>query len=173
MSISFNKDWSQFTRRIFIKAPVERVFNAWALQGQMEDWFLLKAQFSRKDSPLLKDEMVAAGDSFHWIWHGWDDADQRGEVLSVIKNKQLSMTFKPAGIVTVDFEQTDDNFTHLILHQSSIPTDEDGKLNFFYGCSLGWSFWMVNLKAWLEHGILLDERDVNFDDNRKLEVVNH
>jgi len=27
------------------------------------------------------------------------------------------------------------------------------------GCSQGWSFWMVNLKAWLEHGILLNEKE--------------
>lgn len=173
MSISFSKDWSQFTRRIFIKAPIEKVFNAWAVQGQMEEWFLLKAEFSRNNSSLQNGDAIVTGDSFLWKWHGWDEAEQQGEVLSLIANKQMSMTFSPAGIVTVDFIKTEDNLTQLILHQSSIPTDEDGKLNFFYGCSLGWSFWMVNLKAWLEHGILLDERDMNFDDNRRLEVVNH
>ena len=31
--------------------------------------------------------------------------------------------------------------------------------DFFYGCSQGWSFWMVNLKADLEHGVVLNELD--------------
>lgn len=173
MSISFSNDWSQFTRRIFIKAPIEQVYNAWAMQGQMEKWFLLKSQFSRNDIPLSNGDLITTGDSFIWKWHGWDGEEQQGEVLSTNSNKQISMTFKPAGIVTINFEQAEKDYTQVILNQSSIPTDENGKLNFFYGCSLGWSFWMVNLKAWLEYGILLDERDMNFEDDRKLEIVNH
>ena len=63
--------------------------------------------------------------------------------------------------------------TDVVLTQYEIPTDEAAKKNFFYGCSLGWSFWLVNLKAYLEHGIVLDEKDVPSDVEERLQIVNH
>lgn len=174
MSISFSNDWSQFKRRIFIRSSAASVYDAWAKQGALEQWFLKKAQFYREtDTALQNGEDIKSGDRFEWAWYGWEEATQSGEVLSMEAGKSITFTFTPAGIVKVSVVIAKDNLTELILHQSGIPTDEAGKLNFFYGCSLGWSFWMVNLKAWLEHGILLDERDMNYDDQRKLEIVNH
>ncbi|MBT8283480.1 MAG: SRPBCC domain-containing protein, partial [Muriicola sp.] len=43
------------------------------------------------------------------------------------------------------------------LIQTNIPTDEKNKMNIHVGCSNGWTFWLANLKAYLEHGILLNE----------------
>lgn len=173
MSILFSKDWTQFTRRIFIKSPVEKVFKSWAIQGGMEEWFLQKAKFYKySGEALTKGDSCSKGDTFKWTWYGWPDMVQDGEVLECVDGESMSFSFGPAGIVKVVFVSVHENLTELILHQSGIPTDEEAKLNFFYGCSLGWSFWMVNLKAWLEHGIVLDERDNNYDDARKLETVN-
>jgi len=47
------------------------------------------------------------------------------------------------------------------LSQSEIPQDEKSKLEIFYGCSNGWTFWLANLKAYLEHGILLNETKID------------
>jgi len=49
----------------------------------------------------------------------------------------------------------------LSLNQSKIPLDEKSKLEIFYGCSNGWAFWLTNLKSFLEHGILLNETEIN------------
>ena len=138
----------------------------------MEEWFLKKAQFFKNDKALSKGEKATKDCIFEWTWYGWPEMIQKGEMLEVVENEKIVFSFDPAGIVTIDIEKVDDNWTQLILQQSGIPTDEESKKNFFYGCSLGWSFWLVNLKAWLEHGILLDEREHNFDDARRLEIVN-
>jgi len=34
-------------------------------------------------------------------------------------------------------------------------------LEIHYGCSNGWTFWLANLKAYLEHGILLNETEID------------
>jgi len=49
----------------------------------------------------------------------------------------------------------------LNLHQYGIPTDDESKLNLHYGCSNGWTFWLANLKAYLEYGVLLHETDLD------------
>jgi hypothetical protein len=52
----------------------------------------------------------------------------------------------------------------LTLRQFEIPTDEENKLNIHHGCSNGWTFWLANLKAYLEHGILLNETEFDLRD---------
>ena len=45
-----------------------------------------------------------------------------------------------------------------------MPTDEETKMNIYNGCSCGWTFWLANLKAYLEHGILLNETEFDLTD---------
>ncbi len=49
--------------------------------------------------------------------------------------------------------------------QFEIPIDEDSKLEVHCGCSNGWTFWLTNLKAFVEHGILLNETEINVKEN--------
>ena len=53
----------------------------------------------------------------------------------------------------------------LTLRQYNIPTDPESTLNIHFGCSNGWTFWLANLKAWLEHGIHLGERSFDLTDD--------
>lgn len=46
------------------------------------------------------------------------------------------------------------------LTQSEIPDDDDSKKNIRLGCSSGWAFYLVNLKAWLESRIDLRNKDI-------------
>ena len=174
MSLSFGSTWSEFTRRIFINAPITETYRAWAIQGNMEKWFLKRAQFfDSRGNARNAGESIESGDTYEWQWYTWPEFDQKGQVTELITNESIAFDFKPAGNVQIDFERVNDNRTQVILKQFEIPTDEESKKSFFYGCSLGWSFWLVNLKAYLEHGIVLDEREVLFDGHRRLEVVNH
>jgi len=52
-----------------------------------------------------------------------------------------------------------DNQVHVDLAQYDIPTDDATKFKIHCGCSNGWTFWLANLKAYLEHGILLHETE--------------
>lgn len=65
--------------------------------------------------------------------------------------------------VSVHLEETNGT-TLLTLRQYEMATDEETKMNLYNGCSCGWTFWLANLKAYLEHGILLNERDVDLTD---------
>ena len=174
MSLSFGTTWSEFTRRIFIDAPLVKVFEAWSIQGNMEKWFLKKAQFvDGNDKPRKAGNRIEAGDTYKWQWYTWPEFDQEGEVLEFVNNERIVFTFRPSGDVKLEFREISPERTQFVLKQFNIPTDDVSKKDYFYGCSLGWSFWMVNLKAFLEHGIVLDERDVLFTGNERLEVVNH
>ena len=163
---------NHFTRRITINANVSKVFDAWTLQGGMEDWMLRTAKFSRKNKPLPQAERIQQGDEFEWTWHGWPDHLHSGVVLNVVKDKLYSFTFDPAGQVDLTFESRGEVQTDLILKQSDVPIQGQDWYEYFYGCSLGWSFWMVNLKAWLEHGISLDEQEIIYDNETRYEIVN-
>ena len=93
-------------------------------------------------------------------------------VLPVERNKIFSFTFDPAGIVDVHFKTIGNQGTEDILNQSEVPVEGADWYQYFYGCSLGWSFWLVNLKAWLEYGITLDEREIQYDGDEKYQVIN-
>ena len=49
----------------------------------------------------------------------------------------------------------------VVLEQSEISTDENSKMEIYNGCSNGWAFWLTNLKAYVEHGILLNETEID------------
>jgi hypothetical protein len=49
----------------------------------------------------------------------------------------------------------------------SRPTNAEVRASRQFGCAMGWTFFLANLKAWLEHGIDLRETNPN-----RTEVVN-
>jgi len=51
------------------------------------------------------------------------------------------------------------------LKQFNIPEDDQSKLKIHFGCSNGWTFWLTNLKAYVEHGILLNETKIDLKNN--------
>jgi len=58
--------------------------------------------------------------------------------------------------------------TDVLLIQDDIPTDEKSKIEFFVGCSIGWTFWMINLKAYLEHNVTLHAKGLKQDETTDL-----
>ena len=62
-------------------------------------------------------------------------------------------------IVTVDVHAEEDGVTRLRLVQENMPDTPQGHVGWHMGCNLGWSFFMTNLKALLEHGVDLRETD--------------
>jgi len=175
MEMTFTPGWKAFKRRIFINTSVERVYQAWAQSGELEHWFFESADYLDADAQAIgKSTNVQTGNTCSWKWYGWPHL-HTGKILSAVTNESLKFDFNPGGIVEIQCIPVHENRTELILHQTEIPdaTEQDNKY-FYYGCSLGWSFWMLNLKAWLEHGIVLNEKTNPYpEDPRKLELVNH
>ncbi len=146
-------DWSKFVKKIDINTPADAVYLAWTIPDVLEKWFLRKADFTISEGkPRKKHENIMAGDQYEWLWHGYgDDVVEKGEVLLANGVDKLEFTFGKAGIVTVDIG-TVLGKTMVMLTQSEIPTDELSQVNYHIGCQNGWTFYLANLKSYLEGG---------------------
>jgi len=151
--------WNSFTKKIHIKTSVEKLYWCWATEEGICSWFLKKADYYRNGSKIEPQEFLKSNDSYIWMWHNWDEKEE-GKILAVKENEFIRFSFAESCEVLVSLEQKDD-VVLLTLSQSKIPEDEKSKLQIFYGCSNGWTFWLANLKAYLEHGILLNETEID------------
>lgn len=157
-------DWTQFTRKIYIKADSSTVFDAWTKAAKITQWFIAQADYTRPDgSQRAADEMIAVGDAYLWRWH--QNLYASGQILEVLPNQKLRFTFGERGdaseekiIVTVNFHQLEGE-TLLELQQENMPTTEEARVGWYLGCNMGWNFFMTNLKALLEYGADLREYD--------------
>ncbi len=153
-------DWSCFTRKIFIQTKVSKVYNAWAQSALISKWFLRKAIYIDTDNTIKEGHMnFQQGDQYEWYWHNWEKP-QKGIISKAEENRLIAFDFGGAGLVEILLEETDSG-TMLTLVQSGIPIDDESKKNFYFGCSHAWTFWLTNLKAYLEHGITLHETEAN------------
>jgi len=135
-------DWTQFTQRVAVAAPVEKVFQMWTDPVQLRSWFLADGKIDLKK-----------GGEYEWKWFA--GVKEKGKVLSVKKPSKLSFTF--AGSVCDITFKKDKRGAMIILHQHDIPETEKGKYDVFLNCSCGWTFYLTNLKTYLEYGIDLRE----------------
>ncbi len=160
-------DWTSFQKRIVVNKSLSELYSAWATKSKIEQWFLQEANYwdTNKNS-RNGNELVQKGDTFTWRWHNWDFED-KGEVLKANNIDSISFTFGAAGHVHIELKSVS-NGTEVILTQDNIPTDERSKKDFYVGCSTGWTFWMTNLKAWLEHGITLNATGLSQSETKSL-----
>lgn len=147
-------NWDSFTKRIHLQKSMEEVYRAWAVPDLLTQWFLQEAHYTTpEDAQRPAGELIQKGDRHRWKWHNWDVREE-GEVLEANGRDRLSFTFGHGGQVHLQLRENARG-TELELTQNEIPTDEQAKMNYYVGCSTGWTFWLTNLKAWLEYGITL------------------
>ena len=153
-------DWSRFTVRIDVKAPIEKLYRAWATRGGIEYWFLRLGEFKSAGGELRgNDDLVQKGDTYKWLWFGWpDDVVENGEILENNDRDSLKFSFGKAGNCTVTIK-TEEDTTIVELVQDNIPVDEHGMQYFHVGCKTGWTFYMANMKSLYEGGIDLRNRN--------------
>ncbi len=151
MPETFTYDWSRFVKRMNIRAEISEVYKAWATREGLEQWFLRYAGFTAKDkTPRDRHQFVQEGDTYEWLWHGYDDSTvESGEILEANGKDVLKFIFGKAGVVTVTIK-AEHNETIAELLQEHIPADEKGNAYFHVGCSTGWVFYLTNLKSILE-----------------------
>ena len=150
--------FESFTKKIYIKAPIDKLYWCWATKEGIESWFLKKAQYlGAEGQPRQAGDYIKGGDSYIWEWHNWNGRET-GSVIRANGKDLLEFTFAEVSKVSVTLEEKG-NAVLVALKQYEIPTDEETKMNVYNGCSCGWTFWLANLKAYLEHGILLNEKE--------------
>jgi uncharacterized protein YndB with AHSA1/START domain len=153
-------DWTRFTVRVPVNAPVEKLYWCWATKAGMEYWFLRLSEYKKPDGSLRNnDEPVQKGDIYQWRWHGWgDDTTENGEILDGNGKDYFKFSFGKAGNCGVTIKE-EEGQTIVELVQDNIPDDEHGKQYYQLGCKTGWTFYLANLKSLLEGGIDLRNRN--------------
>jgi uncharacterized protein YndB with AHSA1/START domain len=156
--MSYN--WKQFIKRIPINSSAKSIYEAWTTQQGLESWFLRLASFTKADGTLrLKNSLIEAGDSYQWLWHGYnDDVKEENKILVANGWDKLSFSFSGGCIVTVTIKQ-EQNETICELTQEMPQEEEKDQQHFFIECGKGWTFYLTNLKSILEGG--LDLRNKN------------
>lgn len=156
--------FDSFTKKIYIKASIEKLYECWATKAGIESWFLRNAEFvSSEGETRASIDFVQVGDTYVWEWHNWD-GKEAGTILKANGIDCLEFSFADAICkVSVSLEATGEAVL-VTLKQYDMPTDEKTKMDIYNGCSCGWTFWLANLKAYLEHGILLNETEFNLTD---------
>ncbi len=153
-----NFDWTQFTKRIAVNAPIQILYDAWTQSTQLEKWFLKTAVFVDDKENLLDGNLSALpGMSYEWSWFLYDETE-KGKVLIANGKDHFRFTFAGQCYVDVTFSE---QFEHTVIEltQTNIPTDDKSKLDIRLGCSSGWSFYLVNLKSVYEGGLDLRSKD--------------
>jgi uncharacterized protein YndB with AHSA1/START domain len=153
-----NFDWTEIKQRISIDAPLQTIYNYWAIPSNIEKWFLSNAVFcNEKGKELDKNESIIAGSIYNWEWFTYDVIES-GMVLTANGADEIAFTFAGECEVRVSlFEEKGYHFLELI--QSKIPQDDTSKIDIRIGCAFGWSFYLVNLKSILEGGIDLRNKN--------------
>lgn len=160
-------EWSKFTLKISINKPLHEVYDAWTKPNKLVVWFLEKAEYKTSEGTERKsNENIKTGDLYQWKWNNWD-VIEKGTVLAANGKDNLSFSFGKAGNVNIHLKEKDKK-TEVTLIQDEIPSDDESKMKFHEGCSRGWAFWLVNLKAWLEYGILLNAKGLKQDEVQDL-----
>jgi uncharacterized protein YndB with AHSA1/START domain len=142
--IKENYDWSQFTQRVAVAAPVDKVFRMWTDPKQLSSWFVSEAKMDLKK-----------GGEYEWTWFG--GSKEEGKILGVKKPNKIIFTFAHS-ICEVEVKK-DKRGSLVILRQYDIPTGDEEKVNIHLNCSCGWTFYLTNLKTYLEFGIDLRENE--------------
>ncbi|MFA6152147.1 MAG: SRPBCC domain-containing protein [Chitinophagaceae bacterium] len=153
-----NFDWTSFTRKIAVKAPMEDIYSAWTKAAEIEKWFLSKAEFKDANGAIISaDVAVKKGDNYAWKWYLFD-VTEYGQITDSNGKDFLQFTF--AGNCLVDIHLSiQDDYTIVELTQKNIPLDDESKKGIRLGCDTGWSFYLVNLKSVYEGGIDLRNKN--------------
>ena len=152
-------DWTTFTLPIFIDRPQETVLDFWLSSGALEKWFLTKAAFfDASNNPLKPKDAAWAGCRYRWEWV--EGSVEEGDVVVVEKPSTFQVSwFGSAGKITVTTEFREGR-TLLTLRQSCDLGDEEKNRECYSECSMGWNFYLTNLKSIAEGGIDLREKIV-------------
>ncbi len=157
--------WHTFEKKIYIKSTVEKLYKLWATKSGITSWFLKDAKYIRNGMPLNANDFIKSGDTYTWYWYNWD-GKENGQILETNGKDYIAFSFENSK-VSVKLEEKN-KVVIVTLRQYEIPEDDESKLRVHFGCSNGWTFWLTNLKAYVEHGILLNETEI---DLRKHELA--
>ncbi len=151
-------NWSEFTRKVAIKAPMDKLYKAWTTSAGIETWFLSKAVFlDENQQALAPDTPYHAGCRYDWTWFLYAETEQ-GRIEEANGTDRIAFSFAGDCLVTITLQQQDE-YVLVTLTQSQIPDTDEARQHIRLGCATGWSFYLVNLKSVYEGGLDLRNKD--------------
>jgi hypothetical protein len=95
-----------------------------------------------------------------WLWYGYpDNVFEKKEIIEVNGKDFIQFGFTGNCIVSVKL-YTQEGETIIELTQENIPPDDNPATNLHIGCGEGWTFYLANLKSYLEGGIDLRNKNI-------------
>jgi uncharacterized protein YndB with AHSA1/START domain len=160
---SESDQWTSFTLKADIKASQSEIYHCWSTQRGIESWFLRSALYKHSGGTRGINELVQAGDHYKWLWHGYPDyVTEEREILEANGKDTIRFTFSAGCPVTVKIIEQGERCL-VELTQEEIPPENDPKSNLYVQCSIGWTFYLANLKSMLEGGVDLRNKQLNLD----------
>lgn len=153
-----NFDWTSFTKKIAVKAPIADIYNAWTKAHELERWFLEKVIFTDSNETALDPNInVSADCTYNWFWYLYKEP-MHGIIRKANGTDFFQFSFEGECLVDVKLREKE-GYTIVELKQYNIPVDDHSKQFIRLGCASGWTFYLINLKSIYEHGLDLRNKD--------------
>jgi len=146
MPSSTKYDWSRFALKIPIAVSPQKVFRAWTDDKEIVKWFTIKAEIEPKKNGNIYFEWLA-GDKFS------------SKVIAVRKNQLFVFPFGNNGEEVEIKIRKWGKGSICELRQYNMKTTPKARWEMHRGCLTGWTFFLTNLKVWLESGLDLRSHD--------------
>ncbi len=140
---------------IWITGDATRIKDAWCSAEEIQKWFLARAE-NRDALGAITDEAKVEG-RYEWEW--MEGSKDRGTYQRVDDHHLEFGWYEDAGRVLVTWEQ-DGGEVMVKLRQEMFEGEVAQRAAIQQGCKLGWTFFLTNLKAWIESGVDLRERNI-------------
>lgn len=139
-------------QRYIYQAKPEKVFRALTNAKELTKWFLKDAQVQLKK-----------GGKMRFFWSPKDKHENK--ILDLVPNKRLQMTWPTMGWggtpktdTYVTFSLTPrGKYTLLQIEHTGFGPGEEWVM-YYAATYSGWTYYLLNLKSWLEHGIDLRDK---------------
>jgi len=138
---------------------MEAVYAAFATAEGLAGWMSMEAVLIDREGKELDPGAVAGrGDRFRLLWH--TEHTEEGKYLEANGTDAIHYTFGEGVAVRISLEGMEDGSVMVTVEQTQDRSDEEN-LQMMLGFSVGWSFYLANLKSVLEGG--LDLRNYTHD----------
>jgi hypothetical protein len=155
--MSESYDWSKFEIFMYVQGDLEKIYDKWATSSGLKAFFIREATFTNANGRVKsKDIRFEADDSYEWLW--WhNDYRSKGKILRANAPKTISFSFGSSE-VQLDFSNTRHG-VQIRLVQTKIQVSETEKVHTHLDCRSGWIYFLCNLKANVEHGIDIRQKN--------------
>ena len=149
--------WREFKQRIYVKAPVERVYRLWATSAGLTKWWPIKARYTTPEGRNVGSNDLAEEGGRYWMaWPG--GVEESGTVLEANNRDLIKFTFGKDIRVTVKLIKRKKGTLVDLVQRSAWPSEEEN-MEVYLEYYPGWVFYLTNLKSVLEARADLREKE--------------